>query len=307
MRCWWRSWALEPLQGAPSSPASPAAHDGVGACDSREARRAEVDRMMAAGWGERIADDWRESLDVLERTFADRGPFDGLLGFSNGAAAAFLLARHAAARPVAFPGLRFVVLAGGYRPEPLALLAPPSLPRDAASAAGPGGVQGGAAAPALKSAAGGLGAPLQIASLHMAGADDLVVTVQDSLDLADCFDLDSRWAAPGCLARALALVQPIFRRVQRVLHPGFTGASILPAPGLTIPVPLASTPLQSPSAPIIHTRLQANSPARKRPLRATAGAPLRRSCGLCFAVLGRWAGCGGWAALTAAREGPDAG
>ncbi|KAF8071272.1 GTP-binding protein [Scenedesmus sp. PABB004] len=102
--------------------------------------------------------------------------FDGVLGFSNGAAAAFLFAAHAAAHPERFGSLRFVALAGGYVPEPLGKLLPPALLRRRDGGDGGGG---GDVAPASR-----LAAPLPFPSLHMMGSNDPLMSVEDSEQLA---------------------------------------------------------------------------------------------------------------------------
>lgn len=48
------------------------------------------------------------SLVVIEQAWCDDGPFDGIIGFSQGALAAAAVA----ARPERFAGLRFAILAG---------------------------------------------------------------------------------------------------------------------------------------------------------------------------------------------------
>jgi hypothetical protein len=107
--------------------------------------------IKAAGshtdWGMRMSDDWAVSLQHLHQVWVSQGGFDIILGFSNGAAAAFLLASvimharaHAASSAAAgsvgdpssgtlqWPGsgrrLRAVVLASGYVPQPLELFVP---------------------------------------------------------------------------------------------------------------------------------------------------------------------------------------
>jgi len=227
MRCWWRHWALDPAAAADAEAGADAdAHTASGvdtaASDSSispmqharqphetpmqhaarmAAHRAHVERMMGSGWSGRVRSDWGASLAALAAAWGVHGPFDGLLGFSNGAAAAFLLAAHAAAHAGRFPGLRFVVLAGGYAPEPLHLLLPPELvcPDSSSSGVvvvGGGGSGAGGAAGAGRSTQGAAGAaapqpvlskPLPFASLHIAGQSDPVTDVEDSLRLAERF------------------------------------------------------------------------------------------------------------------------
>jgi ribosome-binding ATPase YchF (GTP1/OBG family) len=103
------------------------AGDGDFACDSDAAHAS-----AAAGWPEARA--------AIAAAWAERGPFDALLGFSQGAAAAYLCARDAAEHDDAktstpFPGLRCAVFVSGYAPrtaapsgaQPHALLRLPSL------------------------------------------------------------------------------------------------------------------------------------------------------------------------------------
>ena len=52
-----------------------------------------------------------DSLSSLSDAWRDLGPFDGCLGFSQGAAVASLMASTAGSK---FPGLRFVVCCGGF-------------------------------------------------------------------------------------------------------------------------------------------------------------------------------------------------
>ena len=63
---------------------------------------------------------WDASYALLNKTMADAAaagePFDGVLGFSNGAAAAAMLLSHQAE---GIPPLRFALLAGGYAPAQL--------------------------------------------------------------------------------------------------------------------------------------------------------------------------------------------
>ena len=81
------------------------------------------------------------ALQVLLKAWGDAGGYDGILGFSNGAAAAFLLTAFLAqGRNHTYSGKigdnrmhllppppTFVLLAGGYLPEPLSCLVPEEL------------------------------------------------------------------------------------------------------------------------------------------------------------------------------------
>ena len=202
MRCWWRHWALghddadgdggdggEDGNGALATAvaAMTVAEDAEEIAEARRAarqaaHRAEVaEALGAGGWAPHVAADWAASLAALEAVWRARGPYDGVVGFSNGAAAAFLLAAHAAAAPARFPGLRFAVLAGGYVPEPLKQLLPPALV--AGDSGSGGGGDGGAAA---------LARPLALPSLHIMGEADPVVSVDDGAALARCFEAGAR-------------------------------------------------------------------------------------------------------------------
>eukprot|EP00850_Spirogloea_muscicola_P019029 SM000182S03919 [mRNA] locus=s182:57282:60712:+ [translate_table: standard] len=71
---------------------------------------------------------WATSMAALQRELTDRGPYDGLLGFSQGAAVATLMAAAVhSSQPrdeTEVPLFRFVILCSGYLPPPL--LAPAS-------------------------------------------------------------------------------------------------------------------------------------------------------------------------------------
>jgi hypothetical protein len=227
MRCWWRHWGL--ADAAPAAPGEAgrgavaaqtrAAAAGTAAAVGGSSKRGglaggaqgataharkvaahheQVHQMMASGWAGRVAADWAASLAALEAAWRERGPFDGVLGFSNGAAAGFLLAAHAAARPGALPGLGFAVLAGGYVPQPLGALLPPALVAQCAGAAG--GPSGAAEVAAAEGPPGGvMAAILPFDSLHIMGDNDPVIDVEDSLELAGCFEeggrcVRGRWA-----------------------------------------------------------------------------------------------------------------
>jgi predicted esterase len=100
------------------------------------------------------------------------------MGFSNGAAAAFLLATHLVHAQHISPTarrLRFVILAGGYVPDPLSsLVADASLVEN--EQGGPGSW---------------LRAPLPLPSLHCVGACDACIPPASSEQLARAFDAAS--------------------------------------------------------------------------------------------------------------------
>lgn len=121
------------------------------------------ERVNARGWGlvSSESSDCDAVREVLKKAWAEQGPFDGVLGFSEGATAAVLycqLCRAEEARadtnPSAGAGLRFAVIAGG--PAPLAFAA---------------------TEPCLK-----------IPSLHIASASDSVVPIEDSVRLSRLFE-----------------------------------------------------------------------------------------------------------------------
>ncbi|XP_068945758.1 esterase OVCA2 [Petaurus breviceps papuanus] len=98
-----------------------------------------------------------EALGVVGQALAERGPVDGLLGFSQGAALAALVCALGQAGDPRFPLPRFVILISGFRPR------------------GPRG------APPFPQA------PLSLPSLHVLGETDRVIPARESLQLADCF------------------------------------------------------------------------------------------------------------------------
>jgi len=74
------------------------------------------ERVNSRSWGLSDPSDPKSSeaaSRVIERAWAEQGPFDGVLGFSEGASAALLCCQLADS---AVPGLRFAVLAGGPAP-----------------------------------------------------------------------------------------------------------------------------------------------------------------------------------------------
>ena len=92
-----------------------------------------------------------ESLALARQTLQEHGPFDGLLGFSQGATLGALLCLAPSSPPL--PPLRFAVLVSGF------------MPRD----------------PALE--------PLRVPlpSLHVMGEHDQLVAAASSRRLSDCF------------------------------------------------------------------------------------------------------------------------
>ena len=93
---------------------------------------------------------WDESLDYLRRIIETQGPFDGVLGFSQGAAAAGLLVASGA-------DLRFAICISGFA----------SRAEEHRDLMTPGGID--------------------LPSLHVYGLQDVLVDNERSLALADCF------------------------------------------------------------------------------------------------------------------------
>jgi dienelactone hydrolase len=166
-----------------------------------QARQEEISTMMASGWEAVVLHDWAASLQHLTQIWTSAAQeFDGVLGFSNGAAAAFLFAAHAAAHPETFGSLRFVALAGGYVPEPLEKLLHPSLlagtaggansSRNAATAgsgSSTGSNSGSSVQPVSR-----LRAPLPFSSLHMMGSNDPLIDRDVAVQLMECFQTQGR-------------------------------------------------------------------------------------------------------------------
>jgi pimeloyl-ACP methyl ester carboxylesterase len=121
---------------------------------------------------------------------ADTLEYDGVLGFSNGAAAGFLFVAHAAAHPERFSSLRFVALAGGYVPEPLEKLLPQQMLKHPAAAAA---AESGSSSSSDVAPADRLSCKLPFASLHMMGSNDPLMDVADSSQLMECFQEHGRW------------------------------------------------------------------------------------------------------------------
>ena len=61
---------------------------------------------------------WDESLAALRGVWTSRGPFQGIVGFSQGAAAGLILCELADAADASFASLRCAVLCAGYAPVP---------------------------------------------------------------------------------------------------------------------------------------------------------------------------------------------
>lgn len=68
------------------------------------------------------ASQWELSREVIRAQLLDPGGYDGVLGFSNGAAAVAMVL--AEAGHGAFPKVRFGILCSGYRPDALRFIGP---------------------------------------------------------------------------------------------------------------------------------------------------------------------------------------
>ena len=100
-----------------------------------------------------------ESLALARQTLQEHGPFDGLLGFSQGATLGALLCL----APSPLPPLRFAVLVSGFMPRD------PALEPLVGTAEGP---------PPLR---------VPLPSLHVMGENDQLVAAASSQRLSDCF------------------------------------------------------------------------------------------------------------------------
>ncbi|GIL60694.1 hypothetical protein Vafri_15225, partial [Volvox africanus] len=170
----------------------------------------------ASGRDDQVVKDWQKSLQHLAAEWRDAGPFEGVLGFSNGAAAALLLTCHAQEDPATFPGLQFVILAGGCIPQPLERLVSPGLTVRGLPAA-----QGEGAAAELGTASiARLAAPLELPSLHFISRNDALVPYAKALELIDCFRASDRTvvehSAGHCLPQKAPHVAAVTEFVRRV-------------------------------------------------------------------------------------------
>lgn len=152
---------------------------------------------------DQLVGDWRASLNGLASFIAVEGPFQGVLGFSQGAAAAFLLAMER----VQDVG-SFLVLVGGYLPGPL----------------GPGGLLG---------PDGHVPSEQHLPTLHLMSAEDQAVPIEQSLALSDQFvDAEIHVHEQGhCVPQRAADIQAILGFMSRCMAAG-------PAPVPISPVPL---------------------------------------------------------------------
>ncbi|XP_069040524.1 esterase OVCA2 [Lepisosteus oculatus] len=105
-----------PAAPLPSDPASPSAAPGGPGEDGRGWWFSDPrDRSFSAE--ESCASDLGldESLEAVRRAVGERGPFDGVLGFSQGAALVAMLCARQERGQEPGPGFRFAVLVAGFR------------------------------------------------------------------------------------------------------------------------------------------------------------------------------------------------
>lgn len=172
---------------------------------------------------------------AVSATAASDLEYDGILGFSNGAAAAFLFAAHAAAHPDYFRSLRFVALASGYVPEPQDKLVPYKLIRKGHSNTLSHNIITARDTPDDNSGNNSdncdgfvteddnviseydnvilevppcerLSTKLPYPSLHMMGRNDPLIDVAESSKLIECFQECGRWVRRLVIAFCLPYV-----------------------------------------------------------------------------------------------------
>ncbi|GFR42958.1 hypothetical protein Agub_g3955, partial [Astrephomene gubernaculifera] len=213
MRTWWRHWNLpqqDPTVLDPDSDGMSAAHPDQQTRERGKAAAAAMAVTAAStaattaplppdGWDEQIVRDWKASFQLLVAEWRRAGPFDGLLGFSNGAAAALLLACYAHADPASLPGLKFVILAGGYVPQPLERLIPTGMttttttfPQKRSADRNSSNSASSSSSTPHDAIINRLAKELPYMSLHFCSAADVAVPYADSLELAACFQVGCR-------------------------------------------------------------------------------------------------------------------
>ncbi|KAL4448377.1 hypothetical protein ABPG75_005596 [Micractinium tetrahymenae] len=156
---------------------------------------------------------WQESQLALQAALQEQGAFDGVLGFSQGAAVAAVLAAQAAlerkqqqaaaggsctgssgsASAAPHQPLQFAILCSGYIPP---LEEHGQLLRAAA-------VAGGAALPTLH--------------MYSSGGDDRQVSARDSAELADCFDPTQRFVVRHSAGHAIPSTKGVVHRIRHFL------------------------------------------------------------------------------------------
>jgi hypothetical protein len=70
-------------------------------------------------WREPSYSGWKLSVDLLMNYIAEHGPFDGLIGFSQGSALICLALAHCTQQGIHLCGLKFAILFCGFVPRPL--------------------------------------------------------------------------------------------------------------------------------------------------------------------------------------------
>uniref|UniRef100_A0A7S3R6V4 RWD domain-containing protein n=1 Tax=Dunaliella tertiolecta TaxID=3047 RepID=A0A7S3R6V4_DUNTE len=180
MRAWWRHPKTMEITDAAEEDGQAERLPGPPVEEASSSRSGGSSQLQGSDWEAQIVADWEGSLRALEGVWRDSGGFDAILGFSNGAAATFLLAAHVLARPADFPGrrLRCAIMAGGYVPQPLDRLLPHSteITRTLRRAGEDG-------ADSLQ-----LAQPLCLPSLHIFSPQDGLVSAEQSKQLAAQFD-----------------------------------------------------------------------------------------------------------------------
>jgi predicted esterase len=201
-----------------------------------------------------------QSLEAIQQCIEQRGPFDGVLGFSQGAALAALLCRRAtcreaaadtpgsvathplAAHPAPTPAFRFAILISGF------------VPRDGAFAAlfdGSSESSGEATHPPP---------PSQLPSLHVYGLKDERVPHTACRRLAACFQAASHHPWDG--GHAVPCDAPFRNRLKEFI------ASVMAKAAARDEHPIEPTPRQVPSATTGHSAAQQEADRCKRDFEA---------------------------------------
>ncbi|XP_006891161.1 PREDICTED: ovarian cancer-associated gene 2 protein [Elephantulus edwardii] len=153
------------LSGPHPVPGSAAGPDGAGpdpgSCPPEEQPQgwwfSEAAAVFSALEEPTVCRGLQEALDTVAQALNQQGPFDGLLGFSQGAALAALVCALGQAGDARFPLPKFIILVSGFCPR-----------------------GGELQEPILK-------APLALPSLHVFGDTDRVIPSQESQQLASQF------------------------------------------------------------------------------------------------------------------------
>lgn len=137
---------------------------------NKSARDENTDDNPLRTWWHRRGDEYsglEQSLDLIQTIWGDEGDFDGIIGFSQGARLAHLITLlHKAHAAATFPGLRFIIFASGYGDVPLPTNFPPV----------------GTNLDELACA------KIKVASLHVMGLSDRLVTAESSRALLVSYD-----------------------------------------------------------------------------------------------------------------------